>query len=250
MKKYVPIFVMAFVTISCIKKTDQILPMKVSALDTLVLRNVDFHTIPLDSFRQFQTFDESKMEGFGEVEKHPFVYVKKMDRYTIVRRSDNLDSLIIYQKAGEYWVNYHWENFDRVDSLVCKCGNDRYATKYTRVLFNDTILELRQTYINGETLDDLIINDHKKIVVLHLMDDIADIDAPFADIIKIAHFYNVHKSLELYNKRYLGIKRYVREYTIYEDSECLRFCCWEKDNERELKYELTPLHYYNIYPDF
>jgi len=244
-------FAIVIIIVSCSNKTERDTSEDVSIFRTTDREIVDsFYTIPLDSFCQFQTFDESKMDGIGKVEQRPFVYVRKMDKYTIVRRSDKMDSLIIYQRAGKYWTNYHWENFDRVDSFVCKCGSDRYAVKYSRLLFNDKVLELRQTYYNGETVDDLIINDHKKVIVLRLMDDIKDVDNPFEEMIKIADFYSVNKSLELYNKKYMGIKRFSREYTIYEDNECLRFYSWEKRNERKIILKVTPLHYFDVYPDF
>lgn len=102
------------------------------------------HASLIKEYDKYQTFNEFKMIGEGEVIDSPFVYVKKKNNLIYIRVSNNLDSVIRYEynKESGYWYNERY--IDWAKRQFTK--NDIYGPrKYSRYIFSDTIIEMKES---------------------------------------------------------------------------------------------------------
>ena len=109
------------------------------------------HAGLIKEYNKYQTFNEFKMIGEGEVIDSPFVYVKKKNNSIYVRVSNNLDSVIRYEyhKESGYWYNERYIDWDK--RYFTK--NDIYGPrKYSRYIFCDTIIEIIESTIEMDEI--------------------------------------------------------------------------------------------------
>ena len=94
-------------------------------------------------FEKFQTFNEFKMKGVGEVKDTPFVYVKYDSLKISVIISNDIDSVIEYIKEGDYWRNIINIDFQNLGQEPCMCEDSPpIARTDLRYIKGDTILSL------------------------------------------------------------------------------------------------------------
>ncbi len=107
-------------------------------------------------FEKFQTFNEFKMKGVGEVKDTPFVYVKYDSLKISVIISNDIDSVIEYIKEGDYWRNIINIDFQNLGQEPCMCEDSPpIARTYLRYIKGDTILSL---LFHPELIEDDIIS--------------------------------------------------------------------------------------------
>ena len=98
------------------------------------------------TWREFGTFDEFKLKGTG-TPGDSSVYVKNCGDSILVRKSNCMDSVIVYRKHGDYWENHLFLEFER-DNMhyLDRSSFDLPPRIYDRYIIGDTIVELHSYF--------------------------------------------------------------------------------------------------------
>lgn len=111
------------------------------------------------NMKRYQTFDECTMSGNGRAIKSPFVYVKKQNDSILVCSSDPNDSVRIYVRLnnGVWYSHMEYDIWKKKDYIPSKSELSTLARVYDRYFYNDTILELKTSYISERQYHEIFI---------------------------------------------------------------------------------------------
>lgn len=95
------------------------------------------------TWKEYGTFDEFKLKGIGSPDDNS-VFVKDCGDSIFVRKSNCMDSTIVYRKNGDYWENHLFLEFERDNTdYMVKSSFDLPPRIYDRYLIGDTLVEIR-----------------------------------------------------------------------------------------------------------
>lgn len=183
-------------------------------LDSVMICDESFF---ISDFEKYQTFDEFKMRGEGKPVKCPFVYVLQSDDRTYVSVSDDTTKVRKYYKICDRW--FTCEEYDlwkkeydlwKDDGIGARSRNENPARVYYRILGNDSILELRCSYVGDFVLNDLYIKAVGKCIwITHWPSKTNKL------VVKpsVVYFGELRKLVDLFNKGETFLQSYiVRKY--------------------------------------
>lgn len=145
--------------------------MRNSIISVLSISIVVFSTlfISCNRTRTYQTFDEFSMSGIGEPVKKPYVSVYESDSKIVVRRSDRMNSPIIYTKKGDVWYNEQSFNQWKDNSFYTISLSEKdLPNTYYRFIHNDSIIEYNEISGDGPVLRSLIIRTRDNITAINI----------------------------------------------------------------------------------
>ena len=115
--------------------------------------------------QEYQThygFDEFTMKGVNN-RKCCLVYVKETKDSIIVVPSFATDSCFMYKRINDCWYNHVVLEWNKRSQSVYKDGFDMPARIYDRLILNDTIIELRTSFIKDSIFLDLYVKTRDKV---------------------------------------------------------------------------------------
>lgn len=120
-------------------------------------------------YKKYQSFDEFKMEGVGNVVADPYVLVKSIDDTIVVKSSSATDSMRVYYKLDDgVWYSYmEYDMWKKDDYMPTKCLWDKLARTYKRYFYNDTILEIKTTILNNKKSTSAIVKTYDKVLYIN-----------------------------------------------------------------------------------
>lgn len=126
--------------------------------------------ISLSSFDKFQSFDEFKMKPVGKAKYKPFVYVRMKPDSIWVVPSYARDSVYIYVKKNDRWINEsHFDMWSK-DEDYHKCYQGNFARVYFRICGNDSVIEYMRTYVGGHCYRSLFIKTPSRCWLIYLLE--------------------------------------------------------------------------------
>ncbi len=104
------------------------------------------------TWKKYGTFDEFKLKGVDCI-CDSSVFVKDCGDSIIVRKSSNMDSVIVYRKSGDYWENHIYLDFERDNrDYLAKSSFDLPPRIYDRYLIGDTLVEMRSFFFPNDMI--------------------------------------------------------------------------------------------------
>lgn len=121
------------------------------------------------NMKKYQTFDEFTMRGVGQVKDFPFVYVKESPNRIYVVSSCQKDSARLYEMIdGKLWYNHMEYNMWKKNDVAYNDKKNCNARTYDRYFYNDTIVEIRTDFVEGEKYPSAIVKTHKELYEIDL----------------------------------------------------------------------------------
>ena len=183
---------------------------------------------------RFQTFDECTMSGKGRVTYSPFVYVKKQNDSILVFSSNENDSVRLYIKLdNNVWYSHmEYDMWKKENYIPTKDKLSKTARTYDRYFFNDTILEVKTSYISGKQYHQLLIKCKNNLYDIRKTDHL--------NYSSIAELRKIVNSLILSNDKRLN------KNTLREEKE--RYVYEGKNNDDSYSYERKAYGLWGIQP--
>lgn len=126
--------------------------------------------ISLSSFGKYQTFDEFKMKPVGKPKRIPFVYVRMKRDFIWVVPSYAKDSIYVYVKKNDRWINESHFDMWNVDEDYYKSYQGNFARVYYRICGNDSVIEYKRAYIGGHCYRSLFIKTPLRCWLIELLE--------------------------------------------------------------------------------
>ena len=119
--------------------------------------------------KTYQTFDEFSMSGVGKAVERPCVFVYKSDKKIIVRRTDKMNTPIVYTLKDDVWYNeqsfYLWKNTPFYTYTISEKNTPNI---YYRFIKSDTIIEYCECSDHDFVLRNLIIRTRNDLTTINI----------------------------------------------------------------------------------
>lgn len=206
----------------------------------------------------YQTFDEFLMCGVGKAIEKPYVVVYESSQKIIVRRSDRMNSPIIYTKKGDFWYNEQSFNLWKDNPFYTISLSEKdLPNTYYRFIHNDSIIEYNEIYGDSPVLRSLIIRTRDNITAINIdglyPDFNVDHDNMLNDLNQIISTYKkeADKIISTFKNdpvarldEFFYYDTYIREFK----NDSLFFVPSAHSYGKTIKYKLSPLGEYGTLP--
>lgn len=187
---------------------------------------------------RFQTFYEFKMQGQGSAKEFPFVYVWRINDTIVVKSSSERDSLRVYFKVGkDMWYSHMEYDMHKKESQnLLKERWERMARTYDRYFFNDTILEICNSFYKEKVYREIYVKSGKGLFIIGSHDELELPD-------------NLMKKRDIIKQWTNDYEKYgIKRYTLEQHNGIYSYKAMQQDDNMQFDYEEKAYGFWGLQP--